>query len=55
LWYASQRQRRFARFLWGAGPVPSPSPVDPGLCRPMSFDWTSEEPDGESLPMFIEA
>ena len=36
LWYASHRQRRFARFVWGLSPVRAPSPAQ-GCRGPTAF------------------
>jgi hypothetical protein len=37
LWYASHRQRRFARFVWGLSPLGAPIQAQ-GRPGPISFD-----------------
>jgi len=51
LWYASQRQWRFSRFIWGLAALESPSPLAQGLCRPMPFDRLDVEDGSGSLPI----
>jgi hypothetical protein len=41
LWYASHRQRRFARFVWGLPLVNAPSPAQ-GCSRPISLAGPGE-------------
>ena len=54
LWYASQRHRRFARFIWGAASIQSPGGADRGARDSMSIDGTGGSPCRASLPLLIE-
>jgi hypothetical protein len=52
LWYASHRQRRFARFVLGLSLVRAPSPAQ-GCSPPISFDGLSEVPIEVSLAIGV--
>ena len=52
LWYASHRQRRFARFVWGLSLVQAPRPAQ-GRSHPISFDGLSEVPIEVSLAIGV--
>jgi hypothetical protein len=52
LWYASYRQRRFARFVWGLSLVQAPRPAQ-GRARPISFAGLGEAPIEVSLAIGV--
>ena len=52
LWYASHRQRRFARFVWGLSLDRAPSPAQ-GRSRPISFDGLRKVPIAVSLAVGV--
>jgi len=54
LWYASHRQLRFARFVWGLATAQPPRIETRGLCRRISLDAPSEVPSDGSLAIRVE-
>jgi hypothetical protein len=54
LWYASHRQWRFARFVWGLATAQPPRIEARGFCGRISLDAPSEVPGNGSLASRVE-